>query len=1065
MTAPFQNVDKINSLGLHAGDSVLLRRGDIFRGTLIIRQSGSASQPIVFSAYGSGQKPVLSGSVPVTNWTNMGGNIWQAACSSCGSAVTGLYRSGVALPLGRYPNVDAPNKGTLTIRAHTGHYQIFSQESLPDGVDFKGAEVVLRPIYWILDRAIVDAQFGNDALNLIYPSSYDLADNSGFFFQNHPATLDRPGEWCYVATTKNLLLYDTTGTVNAQAITATVNGLGIDIANASYITITNLHITQTLNTSLLARDASNLTLTNLDVTEAGEDGVIILGSGQNIVLTNNQIKTINNNGVWVDFYQHVNIKGNVIRGVGSVPGRGKSGDGQYNGVTLKAEQDVLVENNVIDSIGYNGITFVNNTTIRQNIISNYCISKYDGGGIYAWNGNKAPMSNNHILSNMLYASPNVRGKYSVRDYSIGIFMDDCVENVEIKNNTIFDNTQWGVFLHAANNITFTDNTLFNNYTTQLVVYHNAGYCPVRNDVIKRNIIVSKEASQYVGQYESNADDLLQYGQIDSNYYARPFNEGLTMFGIINSSQGGGLSLNDWKVFSGGLDLHSKSSPITYNQYRNEGSGGINRVNSTFETNADDWMLIYSRYNNAEVTQDNTNKLDGGSLRVSFPAPSGQPNSYAQVIKRVGTLTKGKIYVLRFDAVATTNVNVLVYLRQYGAPYREYDRRYTVSIGPTRQSYELPFTASENEPDAVVLIQIDGEGPTFWLDNVRLQEDVPIQNNPDEFIKLFYNPTLKDSVITLTGVYRDVKNQFFSGSVILKPFTSVILLKDSVSLPPADLTLSLQSDKRVLHLNELNTVQLRIRNQSNTQAAATRWTCRLPANLQFINSNGQPYSDNVLTGSVSQLAPQSDTTFTFFIKPTASGQFRVAAQITTATSPDPDSRPNSGMMDGEDDTAEIDFRVDGNNNVFESPNPNQRLLPAVASNQPTPNSSQADLSLRMEVSLRTPVVGEIITYTLYVSNAGGSAASEVQLQDQLPAGLEVVNSPNWTANGRFLSTTLTTIMANTTKSVSFQARVKSPGNWINQAQINTSTSPDPDSSPGNGFANGEDDQAQTDIRGL
>ncbi|GAB4012827.1 hypothetical protein GCM10028808_30230 [Spirosoma migulaei] len=1059
--SPFQNLSRVNSLVLKAGDSVLFRRGDTFRGTLLIRQSGSASVPLVFDAYGSGPKPILSGSVPVTNWTNVGNNIWQASCPTCGSAVTGVYRNGVALPLGRYPNTDAPNKGNLTIRAHTEKYQIFSQDHLPTTVDWQGAEVVMRPTAWIIDRAVVDHQYG-DALNLFNYSNYTPRDNSEYFFQNHPATLDRNGEWCYDSVSKKLLLYDNQGILPSQVLTVTVNSRGIEMANVSNIKLLNLHCTETLNTNITAQNVSNLSLINLDITNAGEDGITINGSGKNIVIENNRMATVNNNGISIDAYQTVTFKGNSLHSIGTVPGRGKSGDGQYNGIASNANQAVLIENNVIDSIGYNGITFWNNTTIRQNVISNYCYSKIDGGGIYCWNGNKASMTNIHLVSNILYTNP--AGGVPWVDYAIGIFLDDCVENVEIRNNTVFGNTQWGVFLHGNSNITFTDNTLFDNNTCQLVVYHNGGVCAVRNDVIKRNICVSKSSSQLVAEYESNADDLLLYGQIDSNYYARPFNEdSTTILGVNNSTNGKYLSLNGWKSFSRGLDLHSKSSPITYTRYKNEGSGGKNRISSSFDSNREGWELIYSRYGNGEVIQDNTNKLDGGSLRVGFTTPSGQSNSYIQAAKSI-SITKGKTYVLRFDAISTTDDTILVYLRQYGSPYKEYDRRYPIPISVTRKSFELPFTSSDDDANAIVLVQIDGEGTTFWLDNVRLQEDVPIRNNPDDFLKLFYNPTLKDSIITLEGIYRDVKNQVYTGSVILTPFNSIILFKDIPSLPPTDLSLFLESDKRFLQVNQTVTFRLRISNKSNTQSGLVSWICRLPANLEFVDSSGQLYSDNVLTGTLSQLAPKSDTVFTFLVKPTSIGIFRVSAQITTANSPDTDSSPNSGTADGEDDTSLVDLRV-GNyaTNVFESPNPNQRLLPAVATNQPVPDPDQADLSLHIQVSSRTPQVGNILTFTLSVTNGGGRTADGVQLENQLPDGFELVDTTNWTVDGRYLRASLAPIATGSTLSTSFQVRAILPSTWINRAQIKTSNVADPDSTPGNGFINGEDDQGQVDGR--
>lgn len=1063
ITTPFRSLDKVNGLSLQPGDSVLFRRGDTFRGTLLIRSSGLANHPLVFDAYGRGQKPVLAGSVPVTNWTNVSGNTWQASCPTCGSQVTGLYRNGTSLPLGRWPNPDAPNKGILRIGSHTGSSQIVSQQRLPDGVDWQGAEIVMRPTAWIIDRALVTQQNG-DALTLLNQSNYAPTDNSTFFLQSHPATLDQNGEWYYNSTTKTFQVYSTSGDPNTQLVTATTLGRVVDLYNTRYVSLRNLTLTQSLNTSLYANDVSNLTLSGLDITNSGEDGVVITGSGSTILIDKTAILDANNNGLQIDAYQNFTLQNSAVRRIGAVAGRGKSGDGMYNGVKSGANLNVLLEHNTLDSIGYNGITFDNNTTIRQNVISNYCITKIDGGGVYSWNGGKNPMSNIHILSNILYTSPYVRGTKYESDYSIGVFLDDCVENVEVRGNTIFGNTQWGAFLHGNSKITFTDNTLFDNYTTQLMVYHNNGGCPTRNDVIKRNIIVSKEASQLVAQYESNANDLNLYGDIDSNYYARPFDETATIQGVKNSTQGGRFSVNDWKTFSGGLDTHSSGSPITYNTYTNEKAGGINRFSSTFDADASNWYILYSNYNNAAATQDKTKILDGGSLRVSFTSPSGKSNSYMQAVNRFGAITKGKTYVLRFDAIASAKITILVYLRTYGPPYTEYDKRYSVTLDTVRKSFELPFTASDSDPDAVMLFQMDGEGATYWLDNVRLQEGVSIRNNPDDFIKLFYNPTLKDSLITLTGAYRDVKNQSYTNSLVLKPFTSIILLRDTLPALPADLSLSLQSDKRVVPVNQVVRLQLRIKNQSNVQAKLARWTYRSPANMQVVDSNGQEYGDNVVTGTVQQLPPLSDTTFVFWVKPIAPGYFRTMAQITTATSPDPDSSPGSGTADGEDDTDVIDLVADGlTATKYESPNPNQRSLPAVVSNQIKLPVDQADLSLRIVVNSRTPSVGEIITYTIFIYNQGGGTADMVTIQDKLPDNFEFITTPNWSSSDHLLSTKMANIQPNTMVSTSFQARITAPGFWTNQAQIYSSTLVDPDSTPGNGFNNGEDDQGQIDVR--
>ncbi len=55
----WRTVGKVNGLNFSAGDSILFKRGEIWRETLIVPSSGSANNPIVFGAYGSGAKPVF----------------------------------------------------------------------------------------------------------------------------------------------------------------------------------------------------------------------------------------------------------------------------------------------------------------------------------------------------------------------------------------------------------------------------------------------------------------------------------------------------------------------------------------------------------------------------------------------------------------------------------------------------------------------------------------------------------------------------------------------------------------------------------------------------------------------------------------------------------------------------------------------------------------------------------------------------------------------------------------------------------------------------------------------
>ena len=899
---PFKSLTKVNTLSLRAGDAVLFRRGDTFPGTLRIRQSGTSEKPIRFDAYGRGDKPLLTGSSPVADWTHLGSNRWQAVCSDCGSRVTDVYRNGVAQPLGRYPNPDAPNRGSLTVQAHVGSGQLTTEQTLT--TNWTGAEVVLRPTYWIIDRATIARQDGN-TLVLNNPSTYLLTNGWGYFIQNHPATLDQPGEWYYNPADHTLLLYADRGNPNQQLITATAVDRVVDIADAAFITIQNLHVAHARTTNLYALNVSGLTLMNTDFTDSGEDGVVIQGTGKAILIDNCAITACNNNGFLIGPYQDVTFRRSAIRRVGLLPGRGKSGDGQFTGFQSFATQNTLIENNVVDSIGYIGITVQNNTTIRQNLITNFCITKSDGGGIYLWNGNQSSMHHILIQSNIIRNGIGTFGGLSDDRVSgaHGIFLDDCVQGADLIDNTVADCQGVGIYLHAVSRVNLLGNTCFNNSTSQLILYDYKGPCPPRNNTIRQNLLVAKPANQAVAAYISSANDLALFGSLTHNYYARPFNDLSTIRAVYNYNVVQDLNLSQWQA-QFGHDVSSKPSPIAYKEYILKNLSGTKRISNSFDQSIGGWDT-WSLYNNGRAAWTTNSTLDGGSLQISTPNRSNQANSYVLTYTGIGAVTKAKSYLLRFDATAPAEKKIDVFIRQRQAPYQDLTRRYEFMAGPARKSYEFALMATADEADALLTFQLGEDSQPVWFDNIHLQEAVIAPTNPDELIRFVYNPTLRDSTLLLNKPHRDVKNRYYTSQVALKPFTSVVLLRDS--LPPTDLQLSLRTDRTAVKTSEVMSVWLSLRTESagrNALSNQVQWRCRLPANLTLVNSAGLVYKDSLLTGTVHQLL--TDTTFIFWVKALAPGSYTLAAEVTATTYADPDSTPDSGLEDGEDDAARITF---------------------------------------------------------------------------------------------------------------------------------------------------------------
>ena len=96
--------------------------------------------------------------------------------------------------------------------------------------------------------------------------------------------------------------------------------------------------------------------------------------------------------------------------------------------------------------------------------------------------------------------------------AFGIYMDDNSSNVTITNNTVANCGGAGLFLHAAHDISLTNNTLYNNVLTGgygqiLIKQESSGL--IRNITLTGNVVVSKASTQLVAYYWSNVSDFIR----------------------------------------------------------------------------------------------------------------------------------------------------------------------------------------------------------------------------------------------------------------------------------------------------------------------------------------------------------------------------------------------------------------------------------------------------------------------------------------------------------------------------------------------------------------------------
>lgn len=1068
-SSPIRTISKVNTLTLGPGSKLLFRRGDIFEGGVVVKQSGSNSSPIIIDAYGSGDVPTISGSTQITNWQNdNNGAVWRANCSSCESTVTGLSINAQLKTLGRFPNSDEANGGYLTVKEHVGNSRLVSLQNLNS--NWTGGEVVVRSNYFIIDRATITQQVSN-TLALNNTSAYNLSDNFGFFIQNHLNTLDRQDEWYYNASTKTVYVYNALGNPNSQQIRVTTNRIGIDIRGQSYVTVQNIQIKEQLNYGIYCENVNNVIVRNCVVSNQGENGVWFNGSGNTILFDGNTIADVNNNGFQADVYNNFTFQNNNLKRVALAPGRGKSGDAQYLGAIFYSIQSTI-QNNVIDSIGYSALVSPRNSvTIQKNVISNFCMTKSDGGGIYMVNNAKESFANITVQDNIVSKGMGVpEGTPDGFRGSIGIYLDNCIANVNLLRNSVFQCRHYGIYLHGTQNVLVDSNVCYDNDNSQFTVDYTTD-CVTSGNTVQNNIFVSGRNDQYTGIYDSYTANLSTFGNFSNNVYSRPLDDVQTLrlsYPPPNGRLFDPQTLLQWQT-QYNKDAGSRTSPITYKDYYvNAVIGGERVVGGDFSTGTGYGIggpFVFSTYNNGQGTWDTNNRINGGSLNLNFTSITNNPGASLYAAQVVSNVSATKKYLVSFDAVSTVENRVVqVYMQTQFAPFREITLRPGALVGTSVKHYEFVFQPIYDEQNALLVVRVFENNQPLFIDNLSFKECDATRFPTEAFIQYYYNPTPKDSVVTLVSSYRDAYNQIYNGSFTLPAFRSKLLYRDSnTPLANTDLSIDLTADKLSPAVNDVINFRVNIKNEKslypNNVAAKAFWKIIPPRNMQIVSYSGLQFSNNILTGRVQNLPPGVDTTFNFLARVTAVGSYDIAVQVGSSAYYDPDSTPSSGTGDGEDDQDHITLHTKGSDgSLYVSSNINQTPLLQPVTNEPSLTSGQADLSLKVYTDKAVISSGDIVTVNVLVSNRGASTTTNVQIQDVLPSGLQFVSGAGWVSSGNTITRTINSIPANTSFLVSFTTKSVNKGYYINKTQIIGSSLPDPDSIPNNGFMVGEDDDS-------
>jgi parallel beta-helix repeat protein len=302
--------------------------------------------------------------------------------------------------------------------------------------------------------------------------------------------------------------------------------------------------------------------------------------------------------------------------------------------------------------------------------------------------------------------------------------------------------------------------------------------------------------------------------------------------ISNTISNIGLIEGQYFSTSRGINTNSDNGIIQYNTLNNIDYHGIafwgnsaavkNNIISNFCVNMDDGGGIYT-----DGSYSSTGEVIDSNIIYNGIGKGGGPSIYYGVhgiymdyLSSYITVTNNSMYNNNGWGIMLSNINncTLQYNTCYdnldGALYiLEYDagsihnNTFTDNIFFAKAISQLPLQIQVNvgtlgnfgTADRNYYARPIDDNITIWtyeeaVDNNRWQartlanwqsysgQDVHSHKSPKSVtsvndILFEYNPTAANKVVALSGSYVDVKNVSYSGSVTLKPFTSIVLIKN------------------------------------------------------------------------------------------------------------------------------------------------------------------------------------------------------------------------------------------------------------------------------------------------
>jgi hypothetical protein len=512
--SPFRSLVKLNTLTLSPGAKVLFKCGDVFRGRMRLRDSGTASAPIILSSYGTGAKPVISGADSVTGWT-LNGNIYQATVSR---PVTNFFLSNKEQTLARYPNTQylAVDEAALT----------YVKDGDITGVSpamVNNSKICIHTSQWSWEKTKVTGVASN-AITMFPPVSLVTPSGYGYFLYDNILHLDTAREWKYETTTQLLSYMPVTGVpFDSASCEVTVDTIGLRITgNAKYINITGLSFEKQAVAGIMI-DSLNHHIKIDSCFFARQYHYGIIDSGSYNEVSNSHFMEIDGIAMLAaSSASHGIIHHNNFQNIGQYRNSGIGGQINLSAIKLAFADNFHVHHNEIDGTGYCGISADGQWhMVEKNIIKNAMLINNDGAALKTYG---LYSSNNTFRNNFISSSDgSTVGVDSPNFHTPAIYFDFQSNNSYAIDNTIYDRKSKGIFLNSGTDtIMVRGNTVYGfNFGIDMSGGPQTG-TDMTGMRITQNKLFARDTTSICIRQVDTYGNYTTLGFVDSNYYFNPY---------------------------------------------------------------------------------------------------------------------------------------------------------------------------------------------------------------------------------------------------------------------------------------------------------------------------------------------------------------------------------------------------------------------------------------------------------------------------------------------------------------------------------------------------------------